>query len=491
MNHLSRTIATGLKSISLMLIVACMYPLHSIVALEADLSITRFRTPDKTYVELFVYILGNSVHAVYTDSVHRASVNVTYMISSDSGVITGDRYNLLSSGNEFVPDFMDLRRHVLNPGTYSITLELMDNHDSTNAVTLSKEFIVEQSGTTLSQSDIQFLGHIEPSTEESVWMRNGWRMTPLPYSWYRADVDKMYFYHELYHTDVTPGTDFFITYAILPDNDPDKILLQGHKRMKPKQINTLLQAIDIAGLGSGEYFLRIGVYDQEKNQLSLIEKDFMRSNPKADAEFVSHRGSYFEESFTLNIGKDSLRYALKALAPKISQIQVPVLNYLLEKGEPENQRRFLHQFWVETNPMDPETAYKEYMTLAAAVDLQYHSAFGYGFETDRGHIMLKYGFPDDIIAVDDEPSAPPYEIWFYNDFPLTSQSDVRFLFYNPSLAGGDYKLLHSTATGEVRNPRWQQQLYSDALTEPEGGDFIDARGVRDNFHRRAVEYFED
>jgi hypothetical protein len=34
-------------------------------------------------------------------------------------------------------------------------------------------------------------------------------------------------------------------------------------------------------------------------------------------------------------------------------------------------------------------------------------------------------------------------------------------------------------------------LYSDALSEPGPGDFIDARGVQDNFHRRAVEYFND
>ena len=131
------------------------------------------------------------------------------------------------------------------------------------------------------------------------------------------------------------------------------------------------------------------------------------------------------------------------------------------------------------------------MQLAAAVDKEYHSAFGYGFETDRGHILLKYGFPDDKIAVKDEPSAPPYEIWFYHDFPATNQSDVRFLFYNPSLAGGDYTLLHSTATGEVHNARWQMILYSDAITEPEAGDFINARDVRDNINRRAVEYFHD
>jgi len=464
---------------------------HLSYGLEADFDVTRFQTPDKSYVELFMYILGSSVSTVTLDSVQSASVNVTYFISTNGEIVTGDRYNLVSTDRNGITDFMDLRRHFLNPGTYVITVELTDNYDTLNSVTLSKRVEIMTPQVTLTQSDIKVLGHVQESSGEAVWDRNGWRMTPLPYAWYRAEFDQLYFYQEYYHTDVRPGTDFYIQFSITPKNTPDKILLQGFKRMKPKQVNTLLQAVDITGLGSGEYLLRVGVFDQSRTELSIAEKVFMRSNPVADELYVAGAGTFFEESFTKQIEGDSLRYALKALAPKVSQTQTSVLNYLLQKGEPENQRRFLHQYWVEANPMSPELAYQEYMKLAVAVDKEYHSAFGYGFETDRGHILMKYGFPDDIIAVEDEPSAPPYEIWFYHNFPATNQGEVRFLFYNPSLAGGDYRLLHSTATGEVQNPRWQLILYSDAITEPEAGDFINARDVKDNFNRRAVEYFND
>ncbi len=460
-------------------------------ALEADLGITRFQTPDKSYVEFFIYILGSSVHGVVKDSVSIASVNVTYFISANGEVITGDRYNLLSEGRDQITDFMDLRRHFLNAGQYTITLELKDNNDTMNSVTLSKAFTISQHSSSLAQSDILLLGHVAPSREDVVWVRSGWHMAPIPYSWYRADSDNLYFYQEYYHTDKSPAADFFIRFSVTPDNDRAKVLLEGYKRMKPKQVNTLVQVVDITGLSSGDYFLQVEVYDQARNKLLSAEKAFIRSNPAADKVWAENASSFFEASFTLKMTADSVRYALKAIAPKVSQIQTPVLNFLLEKGEPDNQRRFLHQYWVETNPLAPETSYIEYMKLANAVDIQYHSAFGYGFETDRGHILLKYGFPDDIITVDDEPSAPPYEIWFYNDFPVTSQNDVRFLFYNPSLAGGDYKLLHSTAIGEVQNQRWQMQLYNDAISEPGAGDFINASGVGDNFNRRAVEYFED
>jgi GWxTD domain-containing protein len=317
------------------------------------------------------------------------------------------------------------------------------------------------------------------------------QMTPLQFAWYRPDLNNLYFYNELYHSDIEPGTDFYISYTISPQFDPDHYLLEGYKRLKPKGVNSIVQGIDITGLTSGEYLLMVNVFDQSRTLLKSQRKLFSRDNPEADKRMADQRDQFFSHSFTLAMSDDSVRYALRAIAPVVAQSHVPILNSLLHQGEMENLRRFLHRYWIEKDPDKPELAYKSYMRLAALVDEEYHSAFGYGFETDRGHIVLKYGMPADIIGVDDEPSAPPYEVWIYNQFPATGQSNVRFLFYNPSLAGGDYRLLHSTATGELQNSRWQQMLYSDALSEPGPGDFIDARGVQDNFHRRAVEYFND
>jgi hypothetical protein len=89
---------------------------------------------------------------------------------------------------------------------------------------------------------------------------------------------------------------------------------------------------------------------------------------------------------------------------------------------------------------------------------------GYGFETDRGNIFMKYGAPNDVVSVEDEPSAPPYEIWIYYSFPVTAQFDVKFLFYSPELANS-YNLLHSTCENEINNPAWEQILYKSALSE--------------------------
>jgi len=128
------------------------------------------------------------------------------------------------------------------------------------------------------------------------------------------------------------------------------------------------------------------------------------------------------------------------------------------------------------------------MKVAKVVDFEYNSGFGYGFETDRGHVYLKYGKPDEVIFEENEPSAPPYEIWFYTTFPATHQANVRFLFYNPTLAHNAFTLLHSTANGEVNNDLWEVQLYKDATLEIPG---VNEKEMPNNVYRKAREYFEN
>ena len=462
-----------------------------LLALEADITITRFQTPDKAYAEFFIYILGSSVSVETDQSTTRASVNVTYFVESGAQVVAGDKYNLISSGDGPIADFMDLRRHFLDPGTYQLTVELTDNLNPDNTVSLTREFIMTAPSGALQQSDIQMLSTARPATEESVWVRNGMRLTPAPFAWYPEGIHELVFYHELYHSDIALEQEFYISYLIAADYNPDKVLIQGYKRLKPMPINSILQAIDISGLSSGEYVLSVEVHNQKKELLSDASITFKRDNPEIDQKLQEEADQYYATSFVVPMTDDSVRYALRAIAPLIAQTQVPVLNYLISKGEPETRKKFLHQYWTEKAPDNPAQAYAEFMRVAHVIDREFQAAFGYGFETDRGRIALKYGMPDDLISVSDEPSAPPYEIWIYHYFPATRQSNVRFLFYNPSLAGGAYELLHSTALGERQNRRWQQDLYRDALSEARPGDYIDAKDVQENVHRRAVEYFND
>ncbi|MEN9415836.1 MAG: hypothetical protein RLZ62_2140, partial [Bacteroidota bacterium] len=76
-------------------------------------------------------------------------------------------------------------------------------------------------------------------------------------------------------------------------------------------------------------------------------------------------------------------------------------------------------------------------------------------------------------------------------FPSTNQTNVKFLFYNPSLAGDDFILLHSTARGEISNPKWERELYRRNPTEYSDDNYGDAKNVQRNNGRNARAFFED
>jgi hypothetical protein len=41
---------------------------------------------------------------------------------------------------------------------------------------------------------------------------------------------------------------------------------------------------------------------------------------------------------------------------------------------------------------------------------------------------MKYGKPDEVITEESEPSAPPYEIWFYTTFPCHASAKCAVPF---------------------------------------------------------------
>ncbi|MEO7175591.1 MAG: GWxTD domain-containing protein, partial [Saprospiraceae bacterium] len=248
---------------------------------------------------------------------------------------------------------------------------------------------------------------------------------------------------------------------------------------------------DITDLPSGNYRFCIRVIDKTKKPIIYACVPFQRSNPKAEKQFQNGTANEEDSSFVAHLTLDSLRYSLKAIAPIVDQTDIEYLNLVIEGRNENAQKTFLYNFWYSYNPLQPGKDYQDYMKIARVVDQQFRHGFGYGFESDRGFMYLRYGRPDQLVNVIDDPSAPPYEIWTYSRLEKTKQSNVKFIFYNPSLAEGMYVLLHSTARGELQNPNWQRLLYKNATNVLDGVDSNDPAKMKDNWNRNADRYFID
>ena len=273
------------------------------------------------------------------------------------------------------------------------------------------------------------------------------------------------------------------------NNNSRKTIKLGHKKREPKSVNVLLMQMDIRNLKSGSYVLTVEIRDRDNKLLSSKEAFFQRSNPYMESDNLELDDT--TEEFVNEMSSEDLVYSLRAIAMQVKDADVEILNLILRDKKEKAMRAFLFRHWANKSPIRPEDAYQGYMRVARAADKTFRSGVGYGFESDRGNIFMKYGKPNDMVRVDNELNAPPYEIWIYESFPFTGQSRVKFLFYNPSLGGGDFRLLHSTARGEVINPQWEVELYRDAPNDIQGTNYIDADTVQDGYLRRARRLWED
>ena len=455
--------------------------------IQASVDVYKFQAQGNAYAEVFFYVLGDTA----LDSIGSKSVEILYFFIDSTGEAVGDKYNLVASHESGADDFMDLRRHYLDPGKYLFSATITDRNAENSSVSFREEVEITATSDSLSMSDVQLLVSATPTSVRDTWYKQGNRCIPMPFNFCHEDMSDMVVYTELYNSDQVLTEDFFVKFSVVAElDDLEEPVLKSHKRLSPAPVVPVMVGIEADALCSGRYFLIAEIFNRNKELLKMSRVEFVRSNPIADSIFINNFEVHYETSFAHKIEDDSLEYVLRSLAPKVSQLEVQVLNDLVRRGEPDAQRRFIHRYWAEESPSNPELAYIEYMQVARRVDELFHSGNGHGFETDRGMVFMKYGAPDDQIAVEDEPSAPPYEIWIYYNFPVTGQSNVKFLFYDPSLTN-EFLQLHSTAIGEFQNVRWEQMLYSRAVTETESGDLIDAVPVADNFHRNARRYFTD
>jgi len=464
----------------------------NIKALDASVSYASFKSTEFSFIEVYLNILGTTVEYSTTDSImYQASVEVLILIKQDTSIVQHDKYILSGPITKFTNDFMDVRRFPLPDGEYVLEVILIDVNKPENRAAYEKSFIVNYRDKGLLQSDIQLVGKYHEETSNSLFVKNGLFLEPLPYNFYYKDATHLYFYQELYNSDKVLNDLFLMRYTIerLNGNGKTEAVMIGNKKLSPKSVNVALVKKDITKLPSGNYQLVVKILNREGELLSSKSIPFQRSNPYFEEEILA--SADLGKEFVADMDKQTLRYSLKAIAPIVYDNNVEVLNLVIGGNDVVAQRRYLFSFWGRINPNNPKEAYDKYMEAARAVDKKYNSGFGYGFESDRGYTFLKYGKPTDIVTVEDEPTAPPYEIWIYDEVNTTPrQGNVKFLFYNPSLAGGNFQLLHSTCIGELNNPQWEVTLYNNDTDSMNRTDF-DSKTVTDGYNRRAREYFND
>jgi GWxTD domain-containing protein len=122
----------------------------------------------------------------------------------------------------------------------------------------------------------------------------------------------------------------------------------------------------------------------------------------------------------------------------------------------EERDEFIKQFWERRNPDPggPENVFREEYYRRIAYANEHFSAARPGWKTDRGHMYIIYGPPDEI---DSHPANKPYafEVWTYGHLKGVGDG-IAFTFVDQT-ANGDFGLA---------SPPWKWPAKKDSTATP-------------------------
>jgi GWxTD domain-containing protein len=223
---------------------------------------------------------------------------------------------------------------------------------------------------------------------------------------------------------------------------------------KPGSSSVLANALNVGSLLPGKYFLQISAKDLASSQEIKRTKPF-RVLASSVLEKAGEPGTEEEAK--------NLRKMLTYIATRDELRMYDQLNL-------SGKRQFMTEFWKrkDPDPSTPENEFKiEYYRRWEEAQRRYSTTKEGkdswkkdGWKTDMGRVYIIYGEPGNIERYPLAISAKAWEKWHYDNI----QGGVYFLFVDEQ-GYGVYRLVHSTAKGEVYDSSWENRLDNNQSSE--------------------------
>ncbi len=478
---------------------------NRVEAIQGVASGTVFYLPDtngqvgNAYLELYWQIDPFSLHyRKDSNGALVAWVQTDIVISNDTGVLFEDSYLLATDPAD--PErasqrvIMDLRRLTLPYGKCKLELKLTEPEFPAQSFVYRQELDIPtpQSNHPL-YSGIQLVDTLFLSPDVSnVFARNGYIQIPLAINFIDEDRKVLRYYSELYQTiNLDTATFPIVQHSYISRREDGGMIpfLQKRDTMPAATVLPVIGTFDLSSLPSGNYFLNLRLIDRGGREVAAQNFFFqlLNKNPvsredtaKKTEDTTDSPGVVFldmSKTFVAKYNLAQVKAILEMLLPVADVWNRKAIENFLRRPDEMYMRYFIYNYFQKIDKDDPERAWKAFSERVKEVNRLYGTGSTPGYKTDRGQVYLKYGKPDDRVIVRNEQGALPYEIWHY--YSVSQQSmEGLFLFYQPGSSVQDYRLLHSTVIGELRNTNWRLLLYT------KGDGMI-------NNSSRAEQYFRD
>ncbi|MDR1877961.1 MAG: GWxTD domain-containing protein [Bacteroidales bacterium] len=447
------------KAIQSILCITLFVPLFSDAGnFKVNFNYLAFALPNETsYMELQFLFHGDGLTYLPTNQqTYQAIIGAELFFERNDTLIkrsytfTGEEYqDSLQDGKN---DIYNVVRIPLPEGAYRMKMLVYDkNNPASDTLSFTDDVKLDFLSEVIAFSDIMPVGFFTKATQENNFTKYGIDYMPYFSDFYPDNISLLTFMTEIYHTDTKITGDDFVIHSYISRKDEDAPFSSRYEKwekVKTADRHIVFQSFKIDSLPSGNYRLQLEARNSDDTTLlARTSLFFQRSNQRMQYAYAR---------------MDSLSYdTLKLYLDYIYIIANEEERKFINNISPEKYKEiedFFDFFWSRRNPENPKAAWHNYYNQVMKTNYNYSTLKNKGYRTDRGYYYLKYGKPSDVEYEHSNVNGPPYEIWTYHVTP-DGQVNVFFVFYNADLTTNDFRLLHSTARGEVRNNDWKKILY--------------------------------
>ena len=437
--------------------------------------VIQYNNPEYDSVAMldFVYSLERRQFSFYrpdtSDSRFYARIFAQVDLIDSRGFVVDSSSTLYTAGAESLEEadkpglrLFDRLQLFARPGIYAARISIIDAISKRKGEVFIDRIVVAPSakkrlhfGGACMAYRVKYIGSATGPANPRL-IRNGYEIIPNPISVYSVEDSTMAIYTELYNIKTAIGDEskpLQVFYSIVTSAGEVARPLGMRRVGRPGKSAVLADNLDIKGLETGDYRVRMIVSDPISNEVDTSLTAFRILVPRTTqlaSESTSRTDPY-----------DSL--------PFIDKIRL--VSYLLD---PDEQRvfsslndtgkvNFLVQYWREHDPTPNspwnETRREMIRRLSFVNELFSNNPKNdNGWSTDRGRIYMTFGPWEER----DQNPAPmagnPYDIWHYR----TLKEGKVFVFEDVNNAD-DYRLVHSNVEGERFDEGWNDRINYEGL----------------------------
>ncbi len=367
-------------------------------------------------------------------------IQLTLVPSAPDSVIKISEHKRLILHNENQSDtYLDLKRFQLKPGSWDYELIISDSVSGLKG-RQAKRLEVRSFPETFSLSDLAFISHVQKSSQQSSFEKNGLSLIPNPSrAFYKNRTEaQIYVYYEINNMFYDPlKVSFYNIQCDISDMAGNTVWSYGKESLAKNSANSArIERIPLADFKSGLFKLNLAIMDVATGEVRKVFAYFAVYSSTLEAKLV------------LPMSADDIRRYFD----QIRYIASSEEKNLFQQLDTFGKQQFLLSFWKSKDP-DPATQQNEFMEQHFSRLAYCEKTFNGGIHSDMARIYITYGPP---LEVNRAPSfsntIQAAETWIY-----ALNGRTEFIFVD-RIGDGHYVLAHSSHPDEYQNENWQNDL---------------------------------